>query len=70
MISSTSIFPAAGTLGRPGIVIISPASATVKSVLALTCNFFAFTVNPRDVPALHNAQFTSFVFVHISKREF
>ena len=34
--SVTSIFTAAGTFGRPGIVMMSPASATTKPAPALT----------------------------------
>ena len=49
--SSTSIFSAAGAFGSPGIVIISPVSATRNPAPALTFKFRTVTVNPLGAPS-------------------
>ena len=48
--SSTSIFSAAGTLGSPGIVIISPVRATRKPAPAHTFRLRTVTSNPLGAP--------------------
>ena len=49
--SSTSIRSAAGDLGSPGIVMISPVSATTKPAPAETFRFRTVTVNPSGAPS-------------------
>ena len=44
------MFSAAGTFGRPGIVIISPVSATIKPAPAETLTFLTFTVKFSGAP--------------------
>ena len=51
-LSSTSIFSAEGTLGRPGMVIISPVRATIKPAPADTLTFLMVTVKPSGAPTL------------------
>ena len=48
--SSTSIRSAAGTLGRPGIVIMSPVSTTMKPAPAEILIFLIVTVKPSGAP--------------------
>ena len=50
-VSSTSIFSAAGTLGRPGMVMMSPVRATINPAPALTFRFRTVTVKPRGAPS-------------------
>ena len=47
-----SIFSAAGTFGRPGIVIMSPVSATMKPAPAETLRLRTVIVNPSGAPRL------------------
>ena len=49
--SSTSIFSAAGTLGRPGMVMMSPVRATMKPAPALTFRFRTVTVKFSGAPS-------------------
>ena len=49
--SSTSIFSAAGTRGRPGIVMMSPVSTTTKPAPAETFTFLTVTVKPSGAPS-------------------
>ena len=48
---STSIFSAAGTLGRPGMVMMSPVRATMNPAPALTFRFRTVTVKPSGAPS-------------------
>ena len=50
--SSTSIFSAAGTLGKPGIVIMSPVRATRNPAPAETFRFRTVMVKSRGAPSL------------------
>ena len=50
-VSSTSIFSAAGTFGRPGMVMISPVSATMKPAPAETFRLRTVTVKPSGAPS-------------------
>ncbi len=49
--SSTSIFSAAGTLGNPGMVMMSPVCTTTKPAPALTRTLDTVTVNPSGRPS-------------------
>ena len=49
--SSTSMFSAAGTFGRPGIVSTSPVSATRKPAPADTVTLRTVTVKPAGAPS-------------------
>ena len=49
--SSTSIFSAAGTLGRPGMVMMSPVRATMKPAPADTFRLRTLMVKPRGAPS-------------------
>ena len=49
--SSTSIRSAAGTLGSPGMVMMSPVRATRKPAPADTLMFRTVTVKPRGAPS-------------------
>ena len=49
--SSTSIFSAAGTRGRPGMVMISPVSATTKPAPAETFAYLMVTVKSSGAPS-------------------
>mgnify|MGYP003303388829 CR=1 FL=1 len=48
--SSTSIFSAAGALGRPGMVMMSPVRATIKPAPAETFRLRTVTVKPSGAP--------------------
>ena len=48
----TSIFSAAGTLGRPGIVMMSPVSATMKPAPAETLRLRTVMRKSRGAPSL------------------
>ena len=48
--SSTSMFSAAGFLGKPGMVIISPVRATRKPAPAFTFRFRTVMRKPRGAP--------------------
>ena len=50
--SSTSIRSAAGDLGRPGMVMMSPVRATKKLAPAETFTFLMVTVKPSGAPSL------------------
>ena len=50
--SSTSMLSAAGTFGRPGMVMISPVSATTKPAPADTFTLRTVTVKPSGRPSL------------------
>ena len=50
--SSTSIFSAAGILGRPGMVIMSPVRTTTKPAPAETLTFLTVTSKPSGAPSL------------------
>ena len=49
--SSTSIFSAEGTLGRPGMVMISPVRATMKPAPAETFRLRTVTSKPLGAPS-------------------
>ena len=49
--SSTSIISAAGTLGRPGMVMMSPVSATTKPAPAETFTLFTLTRKCSGAPS-------------------
>ncbi len=49
--SLTSIFSAAGTFGRPGIVMISPVSTTTKPAPAEILQFLIVMVKPLGRPS-------------------
>ena len=49
--SSTSIFSAAGTFGKPGMVMMSPVSTTRKPAPAETLTFLTVTVKPSGAPS-------------------
>ena len=49
--SVTSMFSAAGTFGRPGIVMMSPVSATMKPAPAETFRLRTVTVKPSGAPS-------------------
>ena len=50
-LGETSIFSAEGTFGSPGIVIMSPVSATVKPAPAETLTLRTVTLNPSGAPS-------------------
>ena len=50
--SSTSMFSAAGTLGRPGMVMMSPVSTTTKPAPAETFTFCTLMRKPVGAPSL------------------
>ena len=50
-LTSTSIFSAAGTLGRPGIFIIVPVKATIKPAPADTVRSLIVILKPVGLPS-------------------